>query len=93
MRKNCALCEAEFETHKTRVKYCPGKNCGDIAHRRQRRERMRRIYAERSMAGLRTQPEKPKRLSSPPVVDEPTREYLRKKGELLIKTPRMEARP
>ena len=91
MIKNCALCGAEFETNKTRVKYCPGKDCGDTAHLIQRRDRMRRIYTKRSAAGLRTQPEKPKKLSEPFRVDDKTREYIRKKGELLLKTPRMEA--
>ena len=91
MTKNCALCGAEFETNKHRVKYCPGKDCGEVAHRIQRRDRMRRIYAKRSMAGLRTQPEKPKRLSEAFRVEDTTREYIRKKGELLLKTPRMDA--
>ena len=87
MKKYCALCGAEFETNKHRVKYCPGKDCGDVAHGIQKRDRMRRIYAEQ---GIHKRPTKHARLSTMPTVDEPTREYIRKKGQLLIKTPRME---
>ena len=82
MTKYCAFCGTPFETHNNRLVYCPGKDCAVTAKRKKNRERMRQVYAERAR----------EKQSDPFVVDDKTREYLRKKGELLIKTPRMEAR-